>query len=238
MARASEYDMTYYSKTTAGRCTTIQRVSKEELIPGNKEKQMQIETKLIGAEDCITTEWSGGKTTQLFIYPEDSNYQERNFKFRLSSATVETETSEFTKLPGVHRFITPLDKELKLTHDHKRYIHLNPFEVYAFAGGQETTSYGTARDFNLMLRDGANGQLAGIHIDKEQVLTEAVRVGGEGCFYFIYACNNEVHIELNGHTAAVKPAQTLFVRAYGEGRLNIKIGCMGTADILTAKICV
>ncbi len=34
---------------------------------------MEVVKKLIKENDYITTEWSGGKTTQLFIYPEDSN---------------------------------------------------------------------------------------------------------------------------------------------------------------------
>ena len=37
---------------------------------------MEINTRLIKEDDYITTEWSGGKTTQIFIYPEGSNYKE------------------------------------------------------------------------------------------------------------------------------------------------------------------
>ncbi len=39
--------------------------------------------------------WSGGTTTELFIYPEVAEYSERNFDFRISTATVEVEESNF-----------------------------------------------------------------------------------------------------------------------------------------------
>ena len=39
--------------------------------------------------DFVTTEWSGGTTTQLAISPERAAYGDREFLWRLSSATVE-----------------------------------------------------------------------------------------------------------------------------------------------------
>ena len=133
---------------------------------------MKIEARLIKENEYITTEWSGGKTTELFIYPENTRYKDFNFKFRISSATVELEKSEFTKLPHIYRFITPLDNDLKLTHDHIDYINLKPYEIYEFQGDNHTSSFGKARDFNLMLRDGAKGQLQSICINREHSLTE------------------------------------------------------------------
>lgn len=195
-----------------------------------------MEIRLIGEEDYITTEWSGGKTTQLYIYPEDSNYKALNFKFRLSSATVESEKSEFTKLEGVDRFITPLDNDLKLTHYHNNYVRLKPLEVYRFDGGEDTVSYGIARDFNLMLRAGAEGNLESIHIDKELLLSEDVCAGCKECFYFIYACDKDVRIEIARETIIVGRAQMLCIRITAESVLNLKISCEGTSDILVAEI--
>ncbi len=36
-----------------------------------------------------TTNWGGGTTSEWFIFPEASSYQERNFLIRISTATVE-----------------------------------------------------------------------------------------------------------------------------------------------------
>ena len=53
--------------------------------------------------DYRTSCWSGGTTTEIFIWPEDADYAARRFAVRISSATVELEESDFTALPGVTR---------------------------------------------------------------------------------------------------------------------------------------
>ena len=46
-----------------------------------------------GPEEYTVSQWAGGATTQLYIYPEHADYSRRDFIFRLSSATVECERS-------------------------------------------------------------------------------------------------------------------------------------------------
>ena len=61
-------------------------------------------------ETAFTTSvWSGGKTTEMYLYPQTASYRNRNFLFRISSATVEEEASTFTRLPGIHREILLLN---------------------------------------------------------------------------------------------------------------------------------
>lgn len=106
--------------------------------------------------------WSGGTSTELFISPEGSLYQERNFKIRISTATVELPESTFTLLPGFTRVLMILNGELELEQEHKK-ISLRKFETYTFDGGIATKSFGTAQDFNLMLRQGIYGHLEGVY---------------------------------------------------------------------------
>ncbi len=70
--------------------------------------------KIIRKEDIKTTNWSGGTTSELFIFPVSSTYKDLNFEFRLSRATIETEESIFTPLPHVKRKLMLLDGELEL----------------------------------------------------------------------------------------------------------------------------
>ncbi|TCU71613.1 HutD protein [Tissierella praeacuta] len=197
---------------------------------------MEVVKKLIKENDYITTEWSGGKTTQLFIYPEDSNYDARNFKFRLSSATVELGESEFTKLEGMHRFITPLNGELKLTHNHKDYINLKPFEIYEFGGGINTTSYGIVKDFNLMLGNGVKGELESIYIDREYSLIKENQSNFNEIFYFIYAYNNIVYISFNKEINIINPFEIFLIKLNGNLDLNLNINSQNPSDILLARI--
>lgn len=197
---------------------------------------MEINIKLFNEFDYMTTEWSGGKTTQLFIYPEDSNYKELNFNFRLSSATVELEKSEFTKLEGIYRFITPLDKELKLTHNHKDYIKLMPFEIYEFDGGICTTSYGTARDFNLMLGNGAKGVLESIYINKECSVRKEYFSESRETIYFIYTYDGRADINIGGDIKTINPLEALLIKLNGNGVVNLNIKSNIPTNILLAKI--
>ena len=106
-------------------------------------------------EDCYkTAAWSGGTTTELLIGPRDAVYADRDFLFRISSATVDLEESLFTALPDYDRFIATLEGTITLSHDGGEPVVLEPFQVHAFDGGSRTLSLGRCRDFNLMLRKG------------------------------------------------------------------------------------
>ena len=105
---------------------------------------------LTPADYQIST-WSGGQTTQLFLSPEGGSYPDRTFDFRLSTATVEVEKSNFTDLTGYHRILMPLNASIRLTHHHKEVV-LNPFQSYFFDGGDPVSSHGTCQDFNLIYK--------------------------------------------------------------------------------------
>lgn len=190
--------------------------------------------KLIKSKDFIVTEWSGGKTTQIYIYPEDANYKSINFKFRISSATVELERSEFTKLAGVYRFITPLDKKLRLTHNHEDYMELEPFQIYGFDGGLNTTSYGTAKDFNLMLANGAKGSLTSIYIDKEYILEEKFTSNQ----HTIITSDNEVNIEVDDKNYFLKPIEALIICSIDNASRKIKMMPVSSCNVLISRVYV
>ena len=104
--------------------------------------------------DYITTAWSGGASTQLVIEPEGASYADRDFLWRVSSASVELEASDFTPLPDYERLISTLKGAITLTHNEGLPIALHPYEVHAFSGADMTRSLGRCTDFNLMLRRG------------------------------------------------------------------------------------
>lgn len=192
-----------------------------------------INIKLLTNDDYLTSVWSGGKTTQLYIYPEDAIYKELNFKFRISSATVELDKSEFTRLDGVHRFITPLDKELKLTHNHKDFVELRPFDVYEFEGGIDTTSFGTARDFNLMLANGAKGKLENIFVEKNYKLGRSLN---NNQFIFLFNYESKVEIVINDTRYVLNPMDSLFISVDEETNLDISINSDKKCNMLMARI--
>lgn len=103
--------------------------------------------------------WSGGSTTELFIWPEGSDYAKREFILRVSSAKVDLEESDFTALHDVTRYITPLSGGFTLTHPNAEPIKMEPLdEPYRFSGEIPTHCVGKATDFNLMLK-GSDGEM-------------------------------------------------------------------------------
>lgn len=123
-----------------------------------------------------TSNWSGGTTTELSIYPKDASYAKRNFKWRLSSAIVNAEESSFTSLPGFWRLIMIIDGEILLKHEGHHDIYLKPFEQDSFSGDWTTKSYGRVRDFNLMIAEGFSGELKTIELSLEKEYRDSIEL--------------------------------------------------------------
>lgn len=100
-----------------------------------------------------TAVWPGGETTEMFIYPRSAQYADRDFGFRISTATIEAETSEFTFLPAYNRLLAVLEGKLELDHEGHYSKQLDVFESDRFHGSWKTVSTGRARDFNVIYSD-------------------------------------------------------------------------------------
>lgn len=105
-------------------------------------------------KDYAADRWAGGVTTQLAIAPPEALYRQRDFLWRVSSATVDLEESDFTPLPDYNRCITVLNGSMTLRHDGGEAVSLAPGQVHVFDGGSQTHAWGRCTDFNLMLRKG------------------------------------------------------------------------------------
>ena len=135
-------------------------------------------------------EWSGGTTTEIFIYPEGAEYEKRNFSFRLSTASVELEESTFTALPDVKRTLMVLHGKMELRHEgyHKKMLEMHDKDV--FEGGWKTTSKGQCVDFNLMCKGETTGDLRGFAVEKNRYKEFKVK----GKLNFIYVTGGTIEI--------------------------------------------
>ncbi|MCD1277088.1 HutD family protein [Streptococcus sinensis] len=135
---------------------------------------------LLRAKDFQVSDWSGGKTKQLYLSPPTGHYGKRDFDYRLSTATVELTESQFSDLSGFHRILMSLDHTLHL-HNASRQEKtvLAPFTPYIFEGSDSITSRGTCTDFNLIYSDHYQGQMIAISDGQELSRDEEIQ--------FIYA---------------------------------------------------
>ncbi len=130
-------------------------------------------------ENYQTSEWSGGLTRQIYIWPQGANYQKRDFSFRISSATVDLPESDFTYLEGVNRFLTAITGTMELQFENEEIITVDNQNVLEFDGAKKVHCVGTATDFNLMLK-GARGTMY------RRKLAETLELHAD-IEYFIYA---------------------------------------------------
>ena len=186
---------------------------------------------LIHKEDYRVTRWSGGTTTELSIAPEGSIYADRDFLWRLSSATVELEESTFTSLPDYNRIIMTLRGGIRLRHSGGDWLTLPEFRTHRFDGADETVSVGKVVDFNLMLRKGCcEGSVQPVKLRQEEraevwgLLGEALPEAEE---LLVYCWQGEVQVTaLDGEETPLRAGDTL--RVSGELRRGVWALCAKT----------
>ena len=166
-----------------------------------------------------TSTWKGGKTTEILILPEGANYKERNFIARLSSATIETSSSEFTMLNGIKRFITPITHPFLLESNIKKTFLLKAFEVYEFSGDEKTCSYGMSQDFNLMIDSKkADAWMKAIKNKKEIV----INVENISLLWFFVPASS-LDLAINAYSKTMEPSSLLTLNDISEKTLTIKL---------------
>ncbi len=171
-----------------------------------------MEIKRIHREDCKSSRWSGGTTTEFFLYPADGSYADRDFQVRVSSATVDLEESVFTSLPGVERWLTILKGEMRLIHTGRYEKELTPFVVEHFYGDWETKSIGRVVDFNLMLKDGAKGEMHCLEIPSGESISLADK--GEADTLFFFAAEGSFQIESKETAEAISTGEAALLRGW------------------------
>lgn len=160
-------------------------------------------------KECFkTTKWSGGTTTEFFIYPKGADYAERNFEVRISSATVDDESSIFTSLPGVFRSLMILEGIMELDINGTK-TKLSPYEHIEFSGDDKTISFGKAKDFNLMTRSSES------YID---IIENSAVIDTDGICAF-YSIEDPFTVTAENESTEAQKGELVVV--YGKG--NIKI---------------
>ena len=79
-------------------------------------------------------QWGGGEAIELAITPERARYAARDFLWRVNSATVELDESDYTPLPDYERLITPLRGDMVLQHGSGEPATLRPYEIRCARG--------------------------------------------------------------------------------------------------------
>ncbi len=174
---------------------------------------------IITAEEFNTINWTGGTSTQLYIYPAKSNYQQRDFDFRLSTATVEVEESDFTSLPEVSRKIMILDGAIEIIHENHYSKKLGKFDTDSFEGDWKTSSIGKCTDFNLMTRGNAKGEISALAIEKNKATT--ISIDGKVDYLILYVFSGEISLTINQETHQLQQGNLLVITQFDNANLQL-----------------
>lgn len=200
---------------------------------------------IVRRNDQKTSEWSGGSTTELAIYPEGAEYKRRNFDWRISTASLQSEKSTFTPLPGYWRLLMATGGEFTLQHQDRHEIRLKPFEQDRFSGDWTTLCSGCGEDLNLMLAAGYRGELKAVsitdffhetlHYDDEIISSEV--------YECVYAVNDAVQVSIDRLDPALLNRGDLFMYKKENGARQIHIQyknvighLTGTANVIRIMI--
>ena len=188
-----------------------------------------MEMLVIQKQSHKTTNWSGGTTTELFIYPRESEYQKRNFLFRVSTATIEIKESQFTKLDEVNSKIMILDGKIELIHEGRYSKNLDKFDTDTFSGEWNTRSIGKATDFNLMTKGNVNGHMLHLGFETENTKTVNFNVKTQKALFYIYSGKLQICDK------TVESGDVIFLETLSNNK-SIDVKAVTKSDIIVVEL--
>lgn len=193
---------------------------------------MAFQFTVLTPDDYVTTQWSGGSTTQLMIAPAGAVYADRDFLWRVSSATVEAEESNFTPLPDYRRILSTVRGDISLSHDGGDAVTLHPGDIHAFDGAAVTRSVGRCTDFNLMLRKGgADGSVSALDLAPGHAV---FRAEARAETVLLYCTGGTVDVSHGASRRRLRAGETLLVRDPAGEPLDL--ACPEAARLMVAQI--
>ena len=175
---------------------------------------------LLSPSHFIESLWSGGSTKQLYIFPEDASYAERNFQFRISTAKVVVSESTFTSLSGFSRKLMILEGEISVTHENQYSKELGAFEVDAFSGDWNTTAIGTCVDFNVMTNEGIESDLESVQLSEN--VTTFIALDQKWKRLFLYVVDGNVEVSTRGKQKELPKESVLMLTEMDEEKLGLQ----------------
>lgn len=197
-----------------------------------------ISRKIYGPSEYGDKSWAGGQTQELFIYPRESSYDQQDFIFRLSRATIEKEETTFTSLENYDRTLMVLEGEVILSFEGNRVCRLARWEQDQFDGKETTRSFGKLKDYNLMVLKGNLGMLEALQLEKKRrdlnIPKEFTLETFDGLSLGLYCAQGYLMVTLGGDIIRVNQGEQLIVQ------INLEdppiLGVMGEGTAIKSLI--
>ncbi|MFN8208268.1 MAG: HutD family protein [Bacteroidales bacterium] len=191
-----------------------------------------MEFEIIPAVHFHPVSWSGGTTTELFIFPESAQYRERDFQFRISTAKVESDKSDFTSLKGVSRTLLILEGKITIKHEGHYSKELNKFDTDKFPGDWKTSSVGRCSDFNLMTTGHTRGELGYLVVRGGK--SSCLEIQDKSDWFFMYVYTGKVRVDLGNEKLSLDRGDLLKIHKHGT--MKIEILSSQDSELILAEI--
>ena len=166
-----------------------------------------------------------GRTTVLEAGPDPLNW-----RWRLSIATVD-QPCAFSALPGVRRWLAPLDGGIELSFPDGRILRAPRLGVLEFAGDPAPTCTlpdGPTRDFNLMLRSEQTARLLARPLVGTMVLLPEAAVR-----WFVHVVAGSARLTTEGETLDIAQGRSAWVEA---GAARGRIALDGAGEVVLVRL--
>ena len=197
--------------------------------------------RVIKKEQQMESNWSGGRTLELAIFPERAKYLDRDFLWRLSTACSDRDESSFTKLEDYDRILMVLEGDVVLAYGDQRSAHLEAMQQDAFDGAVKTRCFGKLiRDYNLIHVKGSRARMevkqlqsAAAPVEMSSEALESVASYGIFCLdgYAVVTCGETSEMIRPDEQAVIDFPNGVEgdIRLMGEGRCIVTEILMGPA---------
>ena len=190
--------------------------------------------KRLNTKNFKTSKWSGGTTTELYIYPLESNYKDLDFKFRISTAKVELEKSNFTSLKGISRKLMIIDGGIEIHHKNRYSKKLSKFDIDNFEGDWETSSEGKCQDFNVMTSKGISSRIFSIELNKDE--SKELFIDTNSSHYIIYCISNLVSFKLMNKAVVLRKGELLVIDEINNLEASFFIQSKNQSNLIIVEI--
>ena len=186
--------------------------------------------------EIISNRWAAGTTSELFIWPNQTSFEARDFDFRISTATVEQAETTFTKFNGYSRELMILAGKLQIHHENLYSKTLNTFDVDSFEGDWDTKAEGMVTDFNIIYRGKVLAKLESNALEIEQIHKEEVVTKNSVTLIYIWeGAISMTNLEDKNTTANLAKGDCMILQ-YDQSPESIALQCIQQARIIVARI--
>ena len=148
---------------------------------------------------------------------------------------METDESDFSKLPDYDRVLMVLDGEVVLSYEGERVARLKELEQDRFDGAWKTRSFGKITDFNLMVRKGNEGYLDLLYPEAEKkIFASTFDTQLPLATHALYCKEGYGVVTCGGESHMISAGQLLVIE-YDEGETP-SYSVMGEGVIIRAQI--